>query len=60
MIDLDIYLDPVRASWVKNIISSETDGNWKYIYINELKQLRLNSYSNVIKEIPPALWTLKL
>ena len=37
MINIDIYLNSVKASWVKKLISSEIDGDWKYIYINELK-----------------------
>ena len=37
MIDIDIFMNSIKAGWVKRIVSDSNNGDWKHIYLNQLK-----------------------
>ena len=37
MIDIDIFMNSIKAGWVKRIVSDSNNGDWKHLYLNQLK-----------------------
>ena len=39
MIDLNMFIKAIKAGWVKRLTQSENNGDWKHIYMNNLKNV---------------------
>ena len=44
MIDIDLFINSIKCSWVKRILDKQNKGDWKQIY----NHLAVNYYLNVI------------
>ncbi len=44
MIDLDSFINALKATWVKRLTNRETNGQWKHIYLNQIKRFGGYSY----------------
>ena len=57
MIDIDIFIKSIKAGWVKRLTNTSNNGDWKHIYIEQLKKVggslifECNINANDIKSI---------
>ena len=39
MIDIDFFINSIKAGWVKRIVNKENNGDWKHIYLKQLEKI---------------------
>ena len=39
MLDLHRFINALKSSWVSRLVDTENKGQWKHIYLNQLKRL---------------------